>query len=171
MNPSENPSTTPCPTCHQYDHSSLGGDQVTNAFLHFQAMRSHRGGGTPTQFVFDEATRDAAQVLMAAARATPAQDEVERGNEPPEWLAPLCDIYEQTTGDKPKSAGIMQVALSTPPPVAASEPVAWMYERPNETFPNLGRHRQVSHCRWPATYDWTETPLYALSRQPEGEGK
>lgn len=426
----ENPSATPCPTCHQYDHSSLGEGQVTNAFLHFQAMCSHRGDGTPTQFVFDEATRDAAQVLMAAARATPAQhpkalaeailrlrnwadlpddadsypgiandidlvtlaverlsatpaqdevagwivgngasaaapppsgdavelvkpwadfrgdlpeydhplrcvfesgidyavrllaetlkvddwqycdgteefdgdlggtmfnivlaampkdeagdeihpnelpaviqrstlaalspvpatprmptidqvcddvqvqlatpaqdevelvnsgllriarsnlrhyikassfkceadreaaancldvieeevdgltdlvavlrsavaayntDEVERGNEPPEWLAPLCDIYEQTTGDKPKSAGIMQVALSTPPPVAASEPVAWMYENESgdQTFefnPN------GDSARWLIENGYTETPLYALSPQPEGEG-
>lgn len=59
----------PCPTCKQYSHS-LGGDQLAEAFMHFQMMFSHRGGGIPTQFVFGERTRDAAQVLIAAARGS-----------------------------------------------------------------------------------------------------
>lgn len=54
----------PCPTCHQYSHS-IGEDRVTAAFRHFQSMASHRGDGIPTQDVFDEQTRDHAQVLVA----------------------------------------------------------------------------------------------------------
>lgn len=62
------PGYAPCPTCHQYSHS-LGDDALAKAFNHFQAMTDHRGDGSPTQHVFDEETRDAAQVLMAAARS------------------------------------------------------------------------------------------------------
>lgn len=57
----------PCPVCKQYSHS-VGEDQLAQAFMHFQSMFSHRGDGIPTQHTFDEATRDAAQVLMSAAR-------------------------------------------------------------------------------------------------------
>jgi hypothetical protein len=57
----------PCPLCKQYSHS-LGEDQLADAFMHFQSMFSHRGDGIPTQHNFDETTRDAAQLLMAAAR-------------------------------------------------------------------------------------------------------
>jgi len=57
----------PCPTCHQYSHS-ISEDRITEAFNHFQSMFSHRGDGIPTQFTFDDRTRDAAQVLMAAIR-------------------------------------------------------------------------------------------------------
>lgn len=57
----------PCPTCGQYSHS-IGGDQLAEAFRHFETMFSHRGDGIPTQFVFGMETRDAAQILMAAAR-------------------------------------------------------------------------------------------------------
>ena len=60
----------PCPVCKQYSHS-IGEDQLAEAFRHFESMFSHRGDGIPTQFVFDQQTRDAAQVLMAAARAQP----------------------------------------------------------------------------------------------------
>lgn len=79
----------PCPTCRQYSHS-LGEDQLADAFKHFQSMYSHRGDGIPTQYSFDERTRKAAQVLMAAARSAlsdpPVLDEVvgtgeEQGNE------------------------------------------------------------------------------------------
>jgi hypothetical protein len=55
----------PCPLCRQYSHS-IGEDTLAEAFRHFETMFSHRGDGIPTQFVFDEQTRDAAQVLMAA---------------------------------------------------------------------------------------------------------
>lgn len=58
----------PCPLCKQYSHS-IGEDRLAEAFNHFQAMYSHRGDGIPTQHWFDDKTRDAAQVLMAAARA------------------------------------------------------------------------------------------------------
>lgn len=58
------PGFAPCPVCHQYSHS-LGEGVLTDAFNHFQSMFSHRGDGIPTQFTFDEKTRDAAQVLMA----------------------------------------------------------------------------------------------------------
>lgn len=64
----------PCPTCHQYSHT-LGDDQLTEAFMHFQSMFSHRGDGIPTQHTFDDRTRDAAQVLMAAARSAQAERE------------------------------------------------------------------------------------------------
>lgn len=57
----------PCPICKQYSHS-IGEDQLARAFMHFQSMFSHRGDGIPTQHTFDEATRDAAQVLMNAAK-------------------------------------------------------------------------------------------------------
>lgn len=57
----------PCPLCKQYSHS-IGEDQLAGAFNHFQSMFSHRGDGIPTQHSFDQRTRDAAQVLMAAAR-------------------------------------------------------------------------------------------------------
>lgn len=64
-----------CPTCKQYSHS-IGEDRLAAAFNHFQMMLSHRVDGIPTQHCFDEATRDAAQVLMAAARHTPPVSEV-----------------------------------------------------------------------------------------------
>ena len=58
---------TPCPTCGQYSHS-LGDDAITEAFNHFHStyvrpVRSHL-----MVDVFDAKTRNAAQVLMAAAR-------------------------------------------------------------------------------------------------------
>lgn len=69
--PDPHPGYAPCPTCRQYSHS-LGDDALAEAFNHFQAMYSHRGDGIPTQHSFDEETRDAAQVLMTAARAHPS---------------------------------------------------------------------------------------------------
>lgn len=60
----------PCPICKQYSHS-IGEDQLAAAFMHFGTMYSHRGDGIPTQFCFPMETRDAAQILMAAARRTP----------------------------------------------------------------------------------------------------
>lgn len=57
----------PCPTCRQYSHS-IGEDKLAAAFMVFQSMFSHRNDGIPTQFCFDEQARDAAQVLMTAAR-------------------------------------------------------------------------------------------------------
>lgn len=65
---------TPCHTCGQYSYS-IGKGQLASAFMHFQSMFSHRGDGIPTQHSFDQATRDAARVLMAAARGA----SVERG--------------------------------------------------------------------------------------------
>ena len=56
---------SPCPTCKQYSHS-IGEDQKSLAFQHFQSMYSHRGDGIPTQFTFDEVTRDHAQVMVQA---------------------------------------------------------------------------------------------------------
>lgn len=61
------PGFAPCPTCHQYSHS-IGEDVLSRAFIHFQSMFSHRGDDIPTQFTFDEQTRDAAQVLMTASK-------------------------------------------------------------------------------------------------------
>lgn len=60
----------PCPLCKQYSHS-IGEDQLAQAFNHFHTMYSHRGDGIPTQFCFPMETRDAAQILMAAARCDP----------------------------------------------------------------------------------------------------
>lgn len=60
----------PCPLCKQYSHS-IGEDQLAEAFLVFQSLFSHRNDGIPTQYCFDERARDAAQVLMAAARGRP----------------------------------------------------------------------------------------------------
>lgn len=68
------PGFAPCPTCNQYSHS-LGERQITDAFNHFQSMFSHRGDGIPTQFVFDQKTRDSAQVLMGAIAARRVMDE------------------------------------------------------------------------------------------------
>lgn len=62
----DRPGFAPCPTCGQYSHS-LSDDQLASAFMHFEAMTDHRGDGIPTQRLFADATRDAAQVLMAAA--------------------------------------------------------------------------------------------------------
>jgi hypothetical protein len=53
----------PCPTCRQYSHS-IGNDAVTAAFNHFQAMYAHPVRGHPMGHVFEEETRDAAQVMM-----------------------------------------------------------------------------------------------------------
>lgn len=57
----------PCPTCKQYSHS-LGDDALADAFNHFQVMYAHPVRGHPMGHIFDEKTRDAAQVLIAAAR-------------------------------------------------------------------------------------------------------
>lgn len=66
--PEEDPNRGyPCTLCGQYSHS-LSDDDLAEAFRHFQAMYDHRGDGMPTQHWFDERTRDAAQVLMEAAR-------------------------------------------------------------------------------------------------------
>ena len=54
----------PCPTCGQYSHSIDEGF-VGEAYLHFEAMFSHRGDGFPTQHVHDQTTRDMAQRLLA----------------------------------------------------------------------------------------------------------
>lgn len=68
---------------------------------------------------------------------------------------------------------VIAAALSrlsaTPPPVAASEPVAFLYES------EWGDKELLLGCngeraRRLLEFGWTETPLYALSRQPEGEG-
>lgn len=66
------PGFAPCSTCKQYSHS-LSEGQIAEAFMHFQSMFSHRGDGIPTQYSFSPETRDAAQVLMAAARGIEAQ--------------------------------------------------------------------------------------------------
>ena len=63
----------PCPTCGRYSHSIEHADVLAAAFNHFQSMFSHRGDGIPTQHSFDETTRDAAAVLMEAARAFTTQ--------------------------------------------------------------------------------------------------
>lgn len=57
----------PCPTCGQYSHS-IGEDELAAAFNHFQMMYAHLVRGHPMGYVFDEQTRNAAQVLMAAAK-------------------------------------------------------------------------------------------------------
>jgi hypothetical protein len=58
----------PCPSCGQYSHS-IGEDKLSEALLHFETMYAHPLRGTPMGHVFDLITRDAAQVLIAAARA------------------------------------------------------------------------------------------------------
>lgn len=58
---------SPCPTCKQYSHS-LGDDALAKAYMHFEMMTAHPVRGHPMGHVYDDATRDAAQVLMAAAR-------------------------------------------------------------------------------------------------------
>lgn len=54
--------------------------------------------------------------------------------------------------------------------LARMEPVAWMYQRPNSTYPTLPSHTVLSAEQWTNedTRDgttglkvWTETPLYA----------
>jgi hypothetical protein len=60
----------PCPFCKQYSHS-IGEDQLAEAFNHFQSLLAHPMRGHPMGEAFDEKTRDAAQVLMAAARNAP----------------------------------------------------------------------------------------------------
>lgn len=57
----------PCPTCGQYSHS-LGDDELADAFNHFQTMYAHPVRGHPMGYIFDEKTRTAAQILIAAAR-------------------------------------------------------------------------------------------------------
>lgn len=57
----------PCSLCKQYSHS-IGDDQLAKAFMHFQSMIAHPVRGHPMGDAFDEQTRDAAQVLMAAAQ-------------------------------------------------------------------------------------------------------
>lgn len=59
----------PCPLCHQYSHS-IGEDRIAEAFNHFQMMYAHPIRGTPMGHIFDEETRDAAHVLLAAIRAS-----------------------------------------------------------------------------------------------------
>lgn len=54
-----------CPTCHQYSHS-IGEDRISEAFNHFQTMYAHPVRGHPMGYIFEEKTRDMAQVLMAA---------------------------------------------------------------------------------------------------------
>jgi hypothetical protein len=58
----------PCPFCKQYSHS-IGEDRLAAALMHFEMMYAHPLRGHPMGRVFDERTRDAAQVLIAAARA------------------------------------------------------------------------------------------------------
>jgi len=57
----------PCPTCGQYNHS-IGEDALAEAFMYFQSMYVHPVSGHPMGHNFHEKTRDAAQILMAAAR-------------------------------------------------------------------------------------------------------
>ena len=66
------PDFDPCPTCGQYSYS-LGTDAIAAAFNHFQSMQWNEVKGYPTQFMFGDATRDAAQVLMARVRELEAQ--------------------------------------------------------------------------------------------------
>lgn len=61
------PDFAPCPTCRQYSHS-IGDDALAEALMHFESMYAHPVRGHPMGRNFDAKTRDAAQVLMAAAR-------------------------------------------------------------------------------------------------------
>jgi hypothetical protein len=86
-----------CPTCKQYDHS-IHGDKLAEAFMHFEAMFSHRGDGIPTQHCFDQRTRDMAQVLAAAARnAAALQERCERLEEAARAALPLIVGEEEAT--------------------------------------------------------------------------
>lgn len=71
------PFFAPCPTCGRYSHSIEQYDAVAAAFNHFHMMISHRGDGSPTQNAFDDATRDAAQLLTSYVRELEA-DTLER---------------------------------------------------------------------------------------------
>ncbi|MFZ5701169.1 MAG: hypothetical protein ACOY4P_07430 [Pseudomonadota bacterium] len=88
----------PCPTCGQYSHS-IGDDQLAAALMHFEAMTDHRGDGIPTQRVFDDATRDAAQVLMAAAVSEGAP--LLRFADAEQIGVDLHDRWEKMTGQAP----------------------------------------------------------------------
>ena len=57
----------PCPVCGQYSHTIDEG-RLAEAFMHFQTMITHPLRGHPMWYAFNEKTRDAAQVLMAAAK-------------------------------------------------------------------------------------------------------
>lgn len=85
----------PCPTCRQYSHS-IGEDQIAKAFRHFQGMFSHRDDGIPTQFAFDQETRDAAQVLVAALSKTEALVDA---------LRPFAKALEEW-GDEPNQQNV-----------------------------------------------------------------
>jgi len=64
----EAPKFAPCRACGQYSHS-IGADALTEAYNHFQAMvYGHPLKDYPTDYAFSDETRDAAQVLMAAAK-------------------------------------------------------------------------------------------------------
>ena len=64
----------PCPLCKQYSHS-ISADQLAAAFKHFQSMYAHPVRGHPMGRNFDKQTRDAAQILMAAARRSQTASE------------------------------------------------------------------------------------------------
>lgn len=81
LSPVERDGFAPCPICRQYSHT-IDGTKLSAALMHFEAMFSHRGDGIPTQHCFDERTRDAAQVLVAAAKAvSPVEDAEGRAQE------------------------------------------------------------------------------------------
>lgn len=92
------PTFAPCPTCGQYSHS-IGDNQLAAAFRHFEAMADHRGDGIPTQRLFDDATRDAAQVLMAAAVSEGAP--LLRFADAEQIGVDLHDRWEKMTGQAP----------------------------------------------------------------------
>jgi hypothetical protein len=62
----------PCPVCKQYSHS-IPEDAIAAAFMHFQSMTAHPVRGHPMGHAFDDATRDAAQVLVTTLRNLTAQ--------------------------------------------------------------------------------------------------
>lgn len=92
------PTFAPCPTCRQHSHS-IGDDQLAAAFMHFEAMTDHRGDGIPTQRLFNDATRDAAQVLMAAAVSEGAP--LLRFADAEQIGVDLHDRWEKMTGQAP----------------------------------------------------------------------
>lgn len=63
----------PCPLCKQYSHS-IREDKLGEAILHFETMIAHPVRGHPMCQAFDDKTRDAAQVLMAAAMRDASPD-------------------------------------------------------------------------------------------------
>jgi len=127
---------SPCPTCHQYSHS-IGDDALAKAFNHFQSMIAHPVRGHPMGDAFDEATRDAAQVLMAAARPVHGEELVTQAIRAVN--REMLSIFPELSGDYRMSiadAIIARAALSAMPDQVAE----------NERHRELGRRQGLEEA-------------------------